>query len=207
MHIVTQEVNMALKDQVFDMHDLISDMVDDIDSLYTAFIYSNIRLAEEVSGTAEGIGGRVSALTEGVAALKDEEPRARMYVGVPAHMGRIGDGLARVAQSIAGKIREKALFSDKAMAELDYMFGRTRDIIVNARDMVLAPNTLVARHMAESARAVEIMADDYSTKHEERLIEGLCAPKSSQLFLQMLDAFKTIAWHSKEIAKDLSGQP
>jgi Na+/phosphate symporter len=110
-----------------------------------------------------------------------------------------------VAESIISKVKGQVLLSDKASAELDYLFGRTRDILVNARDMVLAPNTLVGRHMAESARAVERMADEYSTLHEERLIEGLCAPKASQLFIQMLDAFKTISWHSKEIAQDLSG--
>jgi Na+/phosphate symporter len=196
---------MALKDQVFDMHDLISDMVDDIDSLYTAFIYGNLKVAEEVEDSIKSAEGRVSALTEGVVASQAQEARAKMYVGVPAHIGRIGDGLTRVAESLVGKIKGDILFSDKATGELDYLFGRTRDILVNVRDMVLAPNTLVARHMAESEKAVEKMADDYSTKHEERLIEGLCTPKASQLYLQMLDAFKTISWHSKEIAKDLSG--
>jgi Na+/phosphate symporter len=107
--------------------------------------------------------------------------------------------------ALKNKSKGNVLISDKATAELDYLFGSTRDIMVNVRDMVLAPNTLVARHMAESERAVEKMADEYATKHEERLIEGLCTPKASQLYIQMLDAFKSIAWHAKEIAKDLSG--
>jgi Na+/phosphate symporter len=83
------------------------------------------------------------------------------------------------------------------------MLGWVRDILANARDLVLAPNILVARHMAEAEAALEKMADEYATRHEERLIEGLCAPKASQLYIQMIDAFKGIAWHAKEIAKDL----
>jgi Na+/phosphate symporter len=199
------EVDMALKEQVFEMHDLISDMVESIDSLYAGFIYNNLKVVEEVESTLNGAAGRLSALTEGVVGEAKEGPRASSYVSVPSHVGRIGDGLSRIAESLVGKIKGNILFSDKATAELDYLFGRTRDIMVNARDMVLAPNTLVAMHMAESGQAVEKIADEYATKHEERLIEGLCAPKASQIYIQMLDAFKSIAWHAKEIAKDLSG--
>jgi Na+/phosphate symporter len=199
------EVHMALKEQVFGMHDLVSDMVESIDSLYTGFIYNNVKVIEEVESTLQDTVGRLSALTEGVVGEAKEEPMASSYVSVPSHIGRIGDSLGRIALALKNKSKGNVLISDKATAELDYLFGSTRDIMVNVRDMVLAPNTLVARHMAESERAVEKMADEYATKHEERLIEGLCTPKASQLYIQMLDAFKSIAWHAKEIAKDLSG--
>ena len=147
-----------------------------------------------------GRGDRIDLFGE-----KKEEPRVSSYVSIPSHIGRISDGIGRIAASVKGKIREDVLLSDKAIAEVDYLFGRTRDILVNAKDMVLAPNTLVARHMAEAERAVEKIADEYATMHDERLIEGLCTPKASQIYLQMLDAFKSIAWHAREIAKDLAG--
>ncbi|MGD2079772.1 MAG: hypothetical protein PVJ36_01405 [Nitrospirota bacterium] len=192
-----------MKEQVFELHELISEMVDGIDTLYTAFIYNNAALVE---GLEDGLGRgseRAAALTEGLVAEKKNEPRAGLYVSVPSHVGRMGDGLASIASGLRTKIRDDVLFSDRAMSEVDYMFGRIRDILVNARDMVLAPNVLVGRHMVESEAAFEKMADEYATRHEERLIEGLCAPKASQLYIQMIDAFKGIAWHAKEIAKDL----
>lgn len=195
---------MALKAHVFEMHDVISDMVSCIDSLYTGFIYNNYKIIEEVETALNDTVDRLTALTEKVVGEIKEEPRASSYASVPSHIGRIGDSLGRIALSIKAKTRDNVLISDKATAELDYLFGRTRDIMVNARDMVLAPNTLVAMHMAESEQAVETIAAAYATKHEERLIEGLCAPKSSHIYIQMLDAFKSIAWHAKEIAKDLS---
>ncbi|MGD8351857.1 MAG: hypothetical protein PVG55_02560 [Nitrospirota bacterium] len=194
---------MGMKEQVFELHELISEMVDGIDTLYTAFIYNNAALVE---GLEDGLGRgseRAAALTEGLVAEKKNEPRAGLYVSVPSHVGRMGDGLASIASGLRTKIRDDVLFSDRAMSEVDYMFGRIRDILVNARDMVLAPNVLVGRHMVESEAAFEKMADEYATRHEERLIEGLCAPKASQLYIQMIDAFKGIAWHAKEIAKDL----
>jgi Na+/phosphate symporter len=85
------------------------------------------------------------------------------------------------------------------------MFERTRDIIVNAKDLVLARNTLVARHIIEAQRATEVTANHYATMHEERLIEGLCSPSASGNYLEILEAFKSMSWHAKEIAKDLAG--
>ncbi|RMD51794.1 MAG: hypothetical protein D6828_06715, partial [Nitrospirae bacterium] len=45
---------------------------------------------------------------------------------------------------------------------------------------------------------------DYSTAHEERLIEGLCLPINASIYLHMLDAIKGIAWHGKKIAEQFS---
>lgn len=195
---------MPLKDQVFELHELISDMVGSVDTLYTAFLYNNAALIKGIEESLPRASERSAALTEGIVADKKDEPRAGLYVSVPSHLGRMGDGLSSIAASLKTKIRDNILFSDRAMSEVDVMFGRIRDILVNARDMVLAPNVLVGRHMEESELAFEKMADEYATRHEERLIEGLCAPQASKLYIQMIDAFKSIAWHAKEIAKDLS---
>lgn len=194
---------MALKEQVFELHDLISDMVDGIDNLYTGFIYNNPKIVEDVGEGASAAEARISALTEEIVEEAKHEPRASLYVSVPSHVGRIADGVGQLVSSLKARIKGDVLFSDRAMSEITYMFERTRDVLVNTKDMVLAPNTLVARHIAESQRVVERMAYEYATRHEERLIEGLCAPKASQIYLEMLDSFKSIAWHAKEIAKDL----
>jgi len=195
---------MALKEQVFELHDLISDMVDEIDTLYTGFVYNNAGVIKGAEEKMLGAEGRISALTAGlVKEAKGGEPRANLYVSIPTHAGRMAEAMGQLAESIKAKVKDDILFSDKAVSEITYMFEQIRDILVNTKDMVLAPNTLVARHMAEAERAVERLAHEYATRHEERLIEGLCAPKASQLYIEMLDAFKSIAWHSKEIAKDL----
>jgi len=64
---------------------------------------------------------------------------------------------------------------------------------------------LVARHLEESERAIVRTANEYATKHEERLIEGLCLSKASPLFLEILDAVKEIASHARDIGKELGG--
>jgi Na+/phosphate symporter len=117
----------------------------------------------------------------------------------------MGEALQRIASDVERKIKEGILFSDKAMSEINLLFERTKDILGNARDMALARNRVIAAYIKESEAEIVRTANDFSTLHEERLIEGLCMPKASSVYLEMLDAVKSIAWHSKEIAKDLAG--
>ena len=55
------------------------------------------------------------------------------------------------------------------------------------------------------ALGVERRATEYAARHEERLIEELCLPLASALYINVPDAVKSVAWHTKEIARKLSG--
>jgi hypothetical protein len=194
---------MALKQLLTEMYDQISEMVESIDLLYAGLITDNLKVIDEALGRLGPMGGRTDFITEELVRVSKADPDVSPYVSVPSHIGRMRGEVERIAAGLKRKVKDTVLFSDKAVTEAEYLFERVRDMLVNARDMVLARNTLVARHLEEAGRAVERTADDYATKHEERLIEGLCAPRASDIFLEMLEAFKAIAWHAKEIGKDL----
>ncbi|MEJ2191305.1 MAG: hypothetical protein P8Y39_03005 [Nitrospirota bacterium] len=194
---------MAFQDLVTEMHDLIDSMVEGIDGLYTALIYSNVKVMADVEASIQHVRERMPALTESLIEGEKDTDLAMKYAGLPSHIERIGENLGRIAQAIKGKIAENILFSDKAISELEYLFGRVRDMMANTKDMILARNTLVARHLEESEKALESTANVYATLHEERLIEGLCMPRASSLYLEMIESFKGIAWHCKEIARTL----
>ncbi len=198
------EVRMAFKDAVAEMHDLIAGMIESVDSLYTGFIYNNLKAIEEAGEALRRVEERTVPLTEELVAEGKENPAAVIYVSVPSHIQRIGDNLGRVSQRLKDKVGGDVLFSDRAMTEMEYLFERTRDILMNTKDMVLARNTLAAKHIEASHTALESTANVYATQHEERLIEGLCLPRASSLYLNMLDAFKGIAWQAREIAEDLA---
>lgn len=198
------KVRMAFKDAVAEMHDLIAAMIESVDLLYTGLIYNNLKAIEEAGEALRRVEERTVPLTEEVVAEGKENPAAAPYVSVPSHIQRIGDNLGRVSQRLKDKVRGDVLFSDRAMTEMEYLFERTRDILMNTKDMLLARNTLAAKHIAASHTALESTANVYATHHEERLIEGICLPRASGLYLNMLDAFKGIAWQAREIAEDLA---
>jgi Na+/phosphate symporter len=196
---------MALKELLSEMYDLISDVVESTDLLYASLINNNLRVIEEADARLQGVGERLVTVTKYLLREKESEGVARLYVSVPSHIQVMGDSMARLSSSLRKKINEDVLFSDRALSELEYMFERVRDMLIHCRDMVLARNTLVARHLEESDKAVVRSANEYATRHEERLIEGLCTPKASSIFIEMLEAFKETASQARNIGKDLAG--
>lgn len=196
---------MKLKELVSEMHDLIEVLIEGIDLTYTGLLYGNLQMVDEADAELERVMERVVPMTEDLVKGARDDLAAVVYVSVPSHMQRMGEGMKRITRAVKKKVRDDVLFSDRATTELEYMFERSRDVMVNTKDMVLARNILTARHLKESQKSIDSTANHYATKHEERLIEGLCAPSASGIYLEMLDAFKSMAWHAKEIGKDLAG--
>jgi Na+/phosphate symporter len=67
-------------------------------------------------------------------------------------------------------------------------------------DIILTKNALLTNHIVVEAEKLNKSANDSATLHEERLVLGICKPKSSSLFLDLLDSFKGILYHLKKIA-------
>ncbi len=45
------------------------------------------------------------------------------------------------------------------------------------------------------------LADEYEVVHQQRLIEGVCMPKASYLYLDIVDSFKRITKSLDEFAE------
>ena len=54
--------------------------------------------------------------------------------------------------------------------------------------------------------AMERMANDFATAHEDRLVTGECSPKSSSTYLCILYAFEDMGAHVKNVVSKLSGK-
>lgn len=132
------------------------------------------------------------------------DPMAAKFVGVPAHLMRIQTNMARMAHALKVKASEMVLFSDLASGEMLYLLERLRDLFVHLRELLVEHKFLVSRHIISTAKTIEESAQKFASKHEERLIEGLCAPISSTVFLEVIEGAQNISWHAKEMAKELA---
>lgn len=195
-----EEVKETLK-TLSDISDILEEC---ISSLQTAFIYNNLSPLIEVSEKLNALKKQADLLTEKVVTLARDNPDLRHYVPIPTHILRIAENIEKVSEAISTKIKEDILFSDRAVSEVTFLFQRLIDIMRPASDLILAPNSIIGNYIRESEAGIVRRANDYATLHEERLIEGLCLPKASALYINMLDNIKNIAWHCKEIANKLA---
>ena len=121
----------------------------------------------------------------------------------PGRLERIGDLLESIVNVVRIKARDGIPFSDKAQAELDRLFDVFEDILRNFRDVIGTRNRTLLEHLAVQGKQVAQMTIDFGLAHEDRLLEGLCSPKASSLYLDILDSVKAANQHVVDMCGSL----
>lgn len=136
------------------------------------------------------------------AAAADEES-----VFVPMHLERIADNIEQLAGATGKMVREGVLFTDRAAREVDGLFLAALELLEGLRDALRTGNRTLVRYVLDAGRTCETRANEYALFHEQRLIEGVCVPRASSIYLAMLDQLKGIEWHARQIAEKLQQVP
>lgn len=192
------------KELVSKLHDMNRSLEDCVYLLQNAFIYNSSKSLDECEAKAKEIHENEKIFTKEFIEDVKVDPYVRMYVSVPGHIERMGDYIEEIIGCIRTKIKEGILFTDKAVSEVTFLMERLQEVLKNTSNIILARNRIIREYVKESATEISRSANDFATMHEERLVEGLCMPKASPLFLHILDALKGISWHAKEIAEKLT---
>ncbi len=141
------------------------------------------------------------ALSEGRA--DEEKTVVQAHLGMLNHLEMIGSCGKDFAERVVVKVKEGLLFSDKAFKEIKDLYFEVGSLLRNSILATRNKDTALAHKVIENGRAVERLIDSFGTEHEKRLISGVCAIKSSALFLDMLDAMRRISGHAISICRSL----
>lgn len=191
------------KKRLTELYEIMNDTGDFISSMQTAFIYNTSKPLQEYRTKAEEVREKTGPLSAIIKEAASDAEEMGPYIEVPEHLANVWKNLDSLCELIDKKIREKVLFSDRAVNESVYLLQRLVEILRPAADMILARNTFLGRYVLESQSDIEKMANEYATLHENRLITGECLPVASSIYVGMLSAIKSVAWHAKEIAAAL----
>jgi Na+/phosphate symporter len=161
------------------------------------FMKNRVASLDQADELANEIHAKEDSLTGMLAKLSAANNEARSILSVPAHIEKIATAIKRIGQNSRDRIKEGLLFSDKAINETGKLFTKAKDILKKAGEVAVtgAPATLETV-LAESD-ALEHMANDFATAHEERLVTGECSPKASSTSLCILYAFEDMGAHSR----------
>jgi Na+/phosphate symporter len=192
------------KELISKLYDMNQKAMECISLLQNAFIFNSSKSLDECEAKINAILQAEKALTGEFLEDAKVDPDSRGYVSVPGYIERMGDFIEDIAGCIRIKIREGILFSDKAISETTFLLERLQNVLRNTSDIILSRNVVLREYVKESTAEISRSANDFATMHEDRLIEGLCMPMASPLYLHMLDAIKGIAWHGQKIAEKLT---
>ncbi len=186
------------------IHSMVERLEEAMNLLYIGFIYSQNIPLEAALEHVTWVKDKEKELTPELVEMAAEDEMARMYSPIPSHLERIASNIEHIIRIVLQKNEENILFSDKAVSEMNFLFNRIKEVLSNLSDLVLARNKYLANYIIESEAEIERTANEFSTLHEERLIEGLCMPRASGIYVIILDSLKRIAWNAKEIAAKLA---
>jgi Na+/phosphate symporter len=125
---------------------------------------------------------------------------AKPYLSMASSFDRMTFNIEGMVDRLKSKVQNKILFSDRAVKEINDIFQGTMDLLESLPNLILTQNKLLAQHIGEQVRSLFTIATGYSEEHEERLIQGICVPKHSPIYLGILESLKGIITQTLEVS-------
>ncbi len=168
------------------------------------FMKNKMASLDQADELANEIHAKEDSLTGALARMSAANTEARAILAVPAHIEKIATAIKRISQNSRERIKEGLLFSDKAINETGKLFTKTKDILKKTGEAAVTGTPSTFDTVLTESNALERMANDFATAHEERLVTGECSPKSSSTYLCILYAFEDMGAHIKNTVNKLS---
>jgi len=178
------------------------EMVELTEDGFTKNKLSSLDQADEL---AREIHAKEDTLTAMLAKMAASQPDARALLTVPSHIEKIATSITRITENSRARIREGMLFSDRAILETGKLFTKAKEVLKKAGESAVTGSKNTIATTLQEVDAIERMANDFATAHEERLVTGECSPKSSSTYLCILYAFEDMGAHLKDATKRLAG--
>ncbi len=170
------------------------------------FAKNKLAALDEADEISKEIHAKEDHLTAALAKMASTSSEARTLLTVPSHIEKIATSIKRITENSRSRIKEGMLFSDKAILETGKLFTKTKEVLKKAGEAAVTGAPATVNAALSDSEAVERMANEFATSHEERLVTGECSPKSSSTYLCILYAFEDMGAHIKDATKRLSGK-
>jgi Na+/phosphate symporter len=180
---------------------MISKLIEMTRLLEIGFIKNCPKEIEVCDQLADDVHRQEKLLTGNLACSVDIPPGlCKLIIIFPGHLERVGDLLQSVLNCIRIKCSEDVPFGDKAYEEIQKMFGDTIDLMSNFRDALIAPNKFLLDYVISQQAVLDQKCQDWQLAHIDRLLDGSASPRSSSLYLDMLESTQGVIRHIKEMA-------
>lgn len=175
-----------------------------LEMIFEGFRILKEKSIQEADQVKEEIQKHSSELTKFLIQKSSPQEKGREWAKPYLSMASSFDRMAYYMEGMVDRLkvmaREQILFSDRAVKEVNDIFQEAMDLLESLPDLIQTKNKLLAQHIGEQVRSILKIANGFSEEHEERLIQGVCMPKSSPLYLGLLESLKGIIAHTLEVS-------
>ncbi len=125
---------------------------------------------------------------------------AKPYLSIASSLDRMAYNIEGILGRLGIKSQNHVLFSDQAVKEVNDVFQEAMRLLENLLNLINTENKPLAQRIGEEGRVMLKIANGYSEVHEERLIQGICVPKSSPIYLGIIESLKGVIVHILEVS-------
>jgi len=172
-----------------------------------AFLSHKVEQASAALALVDKVSQQCDKLTEVVVARvqngAEKSDSGVFQVRVVGNVGRLAREIAAVIEAVRRKIEGRVLFSNKAVQELKDLFNLVRKAIGDIFDGIETGNQTLLVAVVSASEEIAAKANASATEHEERLVAGVCQPKSSAMFLDLIYSLRSISHTLKMLVKDV----
>ena len=122
------------------------------------------------------------------------------YLSIASSFDRMTYNIEGILDRLRAQSQTHILFSDQAVKEVNDVFQEAMRLLENLPSLIATQNKLLAQRIGEEGRSMFKIANGYSEGHEERLIQGICVPKSSPIYLGIIESLKGVIVHTLEVS-------
>jgi Na+/phosphate symporter len=125
---------------------------------------------------------------------------AKPYLSIASSFDRMTYNIEGILDRLRAKSQNHILFSDQAVKEVNDVFQEAMRLLRSLPDLITTGNKTLAQQIGEEGRSMFKIANGYSEEHEERLIQGICVPKHSPIYLGIIESLKGVMVHTLEVS-------
>ncbi len=176
---------------------------------HRAFIEHSLDLLAEVLKEENKLNGLEKKITSELVLFgrntqdKGWKKEALIFADVVGDLELIGDYCKDILERVQIKIEEKLLFSDEAVKEYEVLYKKTETALDEVTFALKEDNPGLIKEAAGKEGHIDTLVDEYRTRHNQRMIDGVCSPMACNMFLNILDFTAAVYYHAKKIARNL----
>ncbi len=140
----------------------------------------------------EGLKSRVP-FVEKIIELKEKDETEKRYVNLLLSFQAVALAIENLISKMETKVELNLLFSEKALSEIKELFSIIQTQFRDTKDYVITKNPHLKNNIDSAKEKIVKLAEEYELVHQQRLITGICMPRSSYLYIDITDSLKRIA--------------
>ena len=181
-----------------------------LEKTYEGFMEHDRDILAEVLKDEERLNGLENKVTQAVVEVSKSgeiTPADKVVLvnlaNIAGDFEAIGDYCKDMIERIEIKIEEKLLFSEEAVAEYQHLYEAVRTSLGQVVNALKMNDYKFISGLLCEGNHIEELVDKYRQNHAQRLVRGICVPRSCNMFLNLLDFTAAIYNHANKVAKSL----